>query len=247
MDINQLLSKHTSLFSLGSSADIEKQSTGFDEFDHFLGGGFPKGRVIQITSFEPLGKTTLALHHAARLQHDGEAVLFVDADFAFNIQYAKYAGIKLNQLLISQPETMEEAYQVMIDVAPYVKLIIIDSVRSLIPSEETLRSMHDQTNQLHVQTLKEWHRKLELITRKSGTLLIYTNQKKRQFRNKTDAFLDRECAIKIEISKDKTMYKGHRPYADRLTLEIVKNQFHSPFQSCQLKLEYDKGFANRNY
>ena len=157
---------------------LETVSSGSISIDLALGGGYPKGRIIEIYGPESSGKTTLCLHAAAEFQKDGGTVAFIDAEHALDPEYAAKVGVNIDDLLLSQPDSGEQALEIVEALVRSggVDLIVVDSVAALTPRAEIEGDMGDAQMGLHARLMSQALRKLTAITSKMGTTIIFINQ-----------------------------------------------------------------------
>ena len=229
----------------GPIAPIDCVSTGILPLDLALGvGGIPKGRIIEIFGPEAAGKTTICLSIVAETQKTGGTVAFIDAEHALDPAWAKILGVKLDDLLISQPDTGEQALEITETLirSGGVDLVIVDSVAALVPKSEIEGEMGDSQMGLQARLMSQALRKLTGIVSKSRTTVMFTNQ----LRQKIGVFFGNPettpgglalkfyTSIRMDVRKIESLKKNNQVYGSRIRVKIVKNKVAPPFREAEV-------------
>ncbi len=232
-------------------AEVPRLSSGIPSLDIAMGGGYPRGKITELFGAPSSGKTTITLHAIAEAQKTGGIVAFIDAEHASDLNYFKALGINIEDLIFHQPDTAEQALDVVEKLvsSELVDLIVVDSVAALVPQVELEGEMGDQQMGLHARLMSKACRKITGPASKNNVTLLMINQTRNKIgvvwgspiTTTGGAALSFYSSIRLDISRSGQVKDGDEAVANETTVKVVKNKTANPYKVANFQIKFGEG------
>lgn len=236
--------------------DIDRFSTGSLVINDLIGGGWPRGRIIEAYGEESSGKTTIFINGLAELQKMGEPVAFIDLEQALDPAWVAINGLNLDEVYVSQPDTAEMTLDIVMALCGNVSAVVVDSVAAMVPKAELEGELEDAQVGLMGRLMSKGLRQLNKLAAQTGTTIFFTNQQRDKIGqtgygdNKTTTggnALKFYASVRLQLYRSQVIKVGETPVGNKITVSVRKNKVGTPFQKGSIDVYYDEGISNTSY
>ena len=249
--LNEKSTEHKIIFLPGdSSLEVERIPVGLKSLDEIMGGGLPVGRVLEVFGLESGGKTTLALHMVAAVQKQGKLAAFVDAEHSLDLFYANSIGVDTENLIVSQPMSAEEVFEVLYDIVDHCGIVVVDSTAALMPQSDLENPQPGSQARIISQGIRKLVHKLSL----SGAIIVFLSQLRNTFARwgsstastggKSLKFYA-SVRLEVKISRRGGVIRKGKPVGNVVKIRSAKNKTYAPFKEEEFNLIYGEGLSER--